>query len=354
MIRNIYKKKSVVNGLAYLLLAIIAFVDYSTGYELSSSILYLIPIYMVAAHDATSRKEGVVVALISGLSWLLVDFLAERSYSSEFIIYWNAAVRTSTFVIIALAFSKIKKKKQQLEDTNTRLETVSQEKNKYIGIAAHDIRSPLGNIYLLSQLLLGKDSRQSLSPQQNEFIVLINKISASALSLLNNILDISQIEAGTLRLKKEQQDYISFLREVVEMNKFIAQNKGQTIVLESSEPQLLLYFDKTYMGQALLNLLTNAVKFSYRGSPIVIAVSLEQGMVCTRVIDKGVGIRAEDIDKIFKPFQKAQNMPTGGEQSSGLGLAIVKKIVEAHDGSIGVESNHNQGTTFYFKLPLVP
>lgn len=353
MIKNIYKKKGIVNSLAYLLLVVIAYVDYTTGYELSSSILYLIPIYMVAAHDATSRKEGVVVALISGLSWLLVDFLATRAYSNGFIIYWNAAVRTFTFLIIALAFSKIKKKKQQLEDANTRLEAVSQEKNKYIGIAAHDIRSPLGNIYLLSQLLLGRGSRDSLDPQQKEFIELINKISASALSLLNNILDISQIEAGTLRLKKEHQDYISFLREVIEMNKFIALNKEQTIALESSEPQLLLHFDKTYMGQALLNLLTNAVKYSHRGSPIVIAVRLEQGLVCTRVVDKGVGIRAEDKDKIFRPFQKAQNQPTGGEQSSGLGLAIVKKIVEAHNGSIGVESKHNKGTTFYFNLPLV-
>ncbi|MBW3545541.1 MAG: HAMP domain-containing histidine kinase [Bacteroidetes bacterium] len=335
-----------------MLLVIIALVDYKIGYELSSSILYLIPIYMVAAHDATSREEGNVVALISGLSWLLVDFLTEHTYSNDYIIFWNAAVRTSTFLIIALAFSKIKDKKQQLEDANTRLEAVSQEKNKYIGIAAHDIRSPLGNIFLLSQMLLDRDGRASLSPQQKEFIELINKISANALSLLNNILDISQIEAGTLRLHKENQDYISFLQEAIEMNKFIAMKKGQTIALKSEQPQLLLPFDKTYMGQALLNLLTNAVKFSHRGTSIMVEVSLEQGMVCTRVIDKGVGIRAEDIDKIFKPFQKAQNMPTGGEQSSGLGLAIVKKIVEAHNGSLGVESKYNKGTTFYFSLPL--
>ncbi len=351
MIRSIYNSRIGINCIAYVLLGIIAFIDHITGYEISSSILYLVPIYLVAAHDATTRIESIIIAIISGLNWFMIDFISQQTYTNPFIIYWNAAVRTFTFLIIALAFSKIKSKKKQVEEANKRLEAVSQEKNKYIGIAAHDIRNPLGNIYLLTNLLLNDKSRSTLNLQQIEFIQLINKVSNSALSLLNNILDIAQIEAGTLRLNKEKQDYIGYLQEVIQMNQHIALQKGQTIKLVTSQPSIMLSFDKTYMSQVLLNLLTNAIKFSYKDALIQVVVTLQQGQVLTQVIDKGVGIREEDKERIFQPFEKAKNLPTAGESSSGLGLAIVKKVVEAHDGTIGVESEYNKGTTFYFTLP---
>ncbi|AHM60846.1 histidine kinase [Flammeovirgaceae bacterium 311] len=339
------------NAVAYVLLLLVSFIDYSTGFELSSSLLYLLPIYVVSAHGATNKKDSLAVAGISSLLWFLVELQSGFTYSYVATLYWNSAVRTFTFFILSLAIYNIKSKKRQLELANSRLEEVSQEKNKYIGIAAHDIRNPLSNIFLLSKLLSDTKGSESLSPQQKEYIRLISTISAGALSLLNNILDISQIEAGTLKVQKENHNYLRLVEEVVQMNEPIAQEKGQHLEVVAQEQALWLSYDKIYMSQVLMNLLTNAIKFSFKDSVIQVVVAEEEGFVVTRVIDKGVGIREEDKEKIFKAFEKAQNQPTGGERSSGLGLAIVKKIIEAHEGKIGLESSYGQGTTFYYSLP---
>ena len=351
VLKSIYGRRAVVKGVAYVLLCVIAFVDYVTGYEISSSILYLLPIYMISAHTGSSRRDSLIIAGISSLSWFVVEYFTSHPYAYALTFYWNGLVRMFTFFVLALAIYKIKSKNRQLEHANKRLEEVSQEKNKYIGIAAHDIRSPLNNIYSLSQLLLFSKNSSGLHQQQLDYITLISKISAGALSLLNNILDITQIEAGTLSVKKEEQEYISFLQEVVQMNSPIAESKGQHIELVAQQDEIFLSYDKTYMSQVLVNLLTNAIKFSYKDSVIRIEVEDEEQHVITRVVDTGVGIKEEDKEKVFRAFEKAQNLPTAGERSSGLGLAIVKKVVEAHGGTIGVKSTYGKGTTFYFTMP---
>ncbi|WP_224995569.1 sensor histidine kinase KdpD [Cesiribacter sp. SM1] len=351
---SVYRHRIVVNAVAYVLLLLIAFIDFSTGYEISSSLLYLLPIYMVSAHGATNKKDSLFVAGLSSVVWFIVESQTGFPYTHAATLYWNSAVRMLTFFILALAIYKIKSKKRQLELANKRLEEVSQEKNKYIGIAAHDIRNPLSNIFLLSKLLADPRGGTTLNQQQQEYIRLIGSISAGALSLLNNILDISQIEAGTLKVQKEEQEYLALVNEVVQMNKPIAGEKGQVIEVVSAKPALWLPFDKTYISQVLMNLLTNAIKFSFKDAVIRVIIKEEEGFVVTRVEDQGVGIREEDKEKIFRPFEKAQNQPTAGERSSGLGLAIVKKVVEAHGGNIGVESTYGKGATFYFSLPLAP
>jgi signal transduction histidine kinase len=354
IILSIYRHRLVVNAVAYVLLLLIAFVDFITGYEISSSLLYLLPIYMVSAHGATNKKDSLYIAGFSSVVWFIIELQTGFPYSHVATLYWNSAVRTLTFLILALAVYKIKSKKRQLELANKRLEEVSQEKNKYIGIAAHDIRNPLSNIFLLSKLLAEPRGGATLNQQQQEYIRLIGSISAGALSLLNNILDISQIEAGTLKVQKEKQEYLGLVREVVQMNKPIAGEKEQQIEVVSSKQELWLTYDKTYVSQVLMNLLTNAIKFSFKESVIRVIIKEEEGFVVTKVVDQGVGIRDEDKEKIFKAFEKAQNQPTAGERSSGLGLAIVKKVIEAHGGKIGVKSTYGQGATFYFTLPLAP
>jgi len=251
-----------------------------------------------------------------------------------------------------LAIRALTQKSLKLSAANEQLQQLNEEKNKYIGIAAHDLRNPLGNIYSLSGMVLDKRSGNGLSDTQQELIALIHKISHNSLSLLDNLLDISQIEAGTLKIVKKQEDFISFVEEVVRLNRFMAEKKEQQISLSSEVDQLNVSFDPTYMRQVLNNLLTNAMKFSYPRTEIVVKVGIEDSFVKTEVIDRGIGIREQDKEEIFKPFEKAQNVPTSGERSSGLGLAIVRKIVEAHQGVLAFSSTYGQGSNFFFTLPL--
>ena len=166
------------------------------------------------------------------------------------------------------------------------------------------------------------------------------------------MLDIAQIESGTLQLNKIEGDYSEFLRTVIAANEPLAHQKNQQIKLECSTENLLISFDSTYIGQVLNNLLTNAIKYSQPGRLIRVVLRQEGHQVRTEVIDQGIGIHQQDQSKIFQAFEKTQNRPTAGETSNGLGLAIVKKIIEAHGGTIGFSSEYGVGSTFYFILPI--
>ena len=336
---------------AYLMVAAIVAIDFFIGYEASSSILYLIPIYYLASDRLSSKISVLLMASVSTIAWFLVDVIAEHPYSSLWIMLWNTLVRAGIFFSLALAVRALTHKSLKLSRANEQLKQLNEEKNKYIGIAAHDLRNPLGNIHSLSGMVLDKRSGEGLTEIQQEMTALIHKISHNSLALLDNLLDVSQIEAGTLRVRKKDEDYIHFVEEIVRLNRLMAEKKGQKIVLQSEITNLSLSFDPTYLRQVLNNLLTNAMKFSYQHTEIVVKISRNDHYVKTEVIDRGMGIREQDKEKIFRPFEKAQNVPTGGERSSGLGLAIVRKIIDAHQGEITFSSTYGQGSNFYFTLP---
>jgi signal transduction histidine kinase len=114
----------------------------------------------------------------------------------------------------------------------------------------------------------------------------------------------------------------------------------------------MVYFDKNKMKLVLDNLLSNAIKYSYPNTKIIIDISQRDGQIVTRITDHGQGIPAEELSGLFTPFQTSSVKPTGNEKASGLGLAIVKKIIEAHNGTVSVESVFGEGSTFSFTLPL--
>lgn len=333
-------------------LSLISVVDYLTGEEISSALFYLFPIYWVASHSQAKKSDAIVMAGLSSICWLVVDILAEHPYSSLYVLIWNASVRAIIFFAIAILAYRINLENRVIAAKNEELTKLNEEKNKFIGVAAHDIRNPLGNIYNLTTLLLDpRYNTKFAKDKHDEIIGMIRSSSSNCLELLNNMLDITQIESGTLRLTLKENDYVSFLQEVVAMNEPLAQQKDQQIVLESTVGTLWFPFDKTYINQVVTNLLTNAMKYSHPDCTIQIQLQEREGKVRTEVVDQGIGIQEQDQDKIFKPFVKTQNQPTAGESSNGLGLAIVKKIIEAHGGRMGFSSEYGKGSTFYFTLP---
>ncbi|NJK86973.1 MAG: HAMP domain-containing histidine kinase [Bacteroidales bacterium] len=269
-----------------------------------------------------------------------------------FIPIWNTVVRLFIFLIVGLLLYSFREEHKKLFEANQKLKLFNEEKNKFIGIAAHDLRSPLAGIYSFTDLLLN-DPKKGISPDVSEIISLIRKMSNNGMIMIKDLLDISKIESGNIDLKMQQNDYITFLKEQIRINQLLAKNKEISIILEHQADKIFACFDRNYLAEVIDNLLTNAIKYSFINSNIIVRVTeSENKIILTEVIDSGKGIQVDEQQNLFNYFQKTSTKPTAGEQSTGLGLAIAKKIVTAHKGSIGVKSKTGEGSVFYFTLPL--
>ena len=237
---------------------------------------------------------------------------------------------------------------QEVEAQNKLLQILINQKNEFLGIAAHDLKNPIGAIQGLSELLA-----DVVADEHKRHIKLINKTSTGMLGLINNILDLARIEAGTLELKRNDTDYIGFLTQSIYLNEFAAKNKNIKFETNFDTLTYPLSIDVDRMEQVLNNLIGNAIKYSFADTTITINVYTKNNSVVTEVADQGQGIPANELKFLFTAFKKASVRPTAGENSHGLGLAIVKRIVEAHGGQVGVTSQEGKGSVFYFALPIV-
>lgn len=232
---------------------------------------------------------------------------------------------------------------QELKAANT-------VKNEFLGMAVHDLRSPINGIKGLSEMLL-EGLCGEMTEEQKELIEYIHTANMQMNALVGDLLDISVIEAGKLRLAQDDTALGDVIEERLRIHTIGAKKKGISITstLDDLGP---FYFDSRRIGQVLDNLLTNALKFSPVGSTIEVTLQKkgEGAQVCIR--DHGQGIPPDEKELVFRSFAKTSVLPTAGESSTGLGLPIVRKVVEAHDGKVWVDSEYGEGATFCFTLPL--
>jgi signal transduction histidine kinase len=334
-----------------ILITLIGFLDYITGEELSFSIFYLIPISFLSLYRGTKIFSILLSSVFASSLWFLAEYYT-RVYSSIFFPIWNASVRLCIFTAIGLLLLYLKEKDKKLVQINSNLKAVNEEKNKFIGIAAHDLRSPISGIYTLSDLLI-EENKNKLRSNVLKILNLIKTMSKNTLSVLENLLDVSKIESGKIELKLKTQDYISFIQQQVSLSEILAKQKNISISFHSETDSIMVNFDSHYLCDVINNLLSNAMKYSYNGSEIRVKISLNDNkQILTEVIDEGKGIPEEEQKGLFNYFQTTSTRPTEGEKSTGLGLAIAKKIITLHNGEIGVKSVLNQGSDFYFTLPV--
>ena len=241
-------------------------------------------------------------------------------------------------------------KNRELEDSNKELLYLNNLKNKFLGIAAHDLRNPLTSIRGLSEILIGK-AFGPLTADQEEYLSIINTTSDEMLSLVNDLLDVSVIESGKLELRTAPGSLKETLEERIKIIAVIAERKGIVIKLDAA-PVPDAVFDNNRISQVVDNLVSNAIKFSPANSTIHITVAEAGNGVRVSIRDEGPGIPPEERVRLFGEFQRLSVQPTAGEKSTGLGLAIVKKIIDAHKGVLEVESEVGKGSTFSFFLPL--
>lgn len=240
---------------------------------------------------------------------------------------------------------------RELAKKNTELARLNEMKNSFLGMAAHDVRNPLGLIMSFSDFLI-RETEDKLSEQHQKFLEIIHSSAEFLLKLIEDLLDISQIESGKLNLKLEEADLIELAERNVQLNNILASEKKITINLRYDQKPVSCIIDKQKIEQVFNNLITNAVKFSHPESEINVKITAKKQSVLVEFQDQGIGIPVGQTEKIFQPFNNVSSSGTAGEKSTGLGLSIVRKIVEGHGGSIAVESEPGKGSRFYVELPF--
>lgn len=238
---------------------------------------------------------------------------------------------------------------RELARKNSQLVRLNEEKNRFLGMAVHDLRNPLSVILNFAEIVL--EEAGDISEEAQSFLIRIQDLTGLMLEIVDDLLDFSAIESGRLTLKPEEVDLAEFLTGIINLQSAIAQRKNIAILPKFDSHGLTCRIDRRRMEQVFTNLLVNAIKFSYPGTQVTLSAAKAGDEVVFTVEDQGQGIPEGELKCLFQPFAKMSVKPTGEEKSTGLGLLIVKKIVESHNGTIRCESLVGVGTSFIINLP---
>ena len=272
--------------------------------------------------------------------------------------YWSYPLYINGVIEGAVVtFLDITERKQSIEKINnarSEAEKANLAKSEFLSRMSHELRTPMNSILGFSQLL---EMGDKLNTQQRRSIGYILSSGKHLLNLINEVLEISRIEAGHIELLMEPVNINNLIREILGSVQPLAMVRQIKLELKSqSNNQFFVNSDRQRLKQVLLNLLSNAVKYNIEGGSVIIETKKmtanEEGIVPVRIsiIDTGSGISPEDLHKLYRPFERigAENSTTEG---TGLGLAVVKKLIDAMNGTTGVESARGQGSTFWIELP---
>lgn len=241
---------------------------------------------------------------------------------------------------------------RELMKKNHELAKLNQQKNYFLGMASHDLRSPLSTILAYSEYLYD-EKRNMLNPDDLKLIATIRRSSEFMLGLINDLLDIAKIDSGKLQLKRQPTVLKNLLSKNVELNSVLADKKSISIQLVFADtlPETVIW-DPAKIEQVMNNLLSNAIKFSHPESIIQVSAHPAQDAVTILVEDNGDGIAPDALEQLFTPFNFAGKGGTQGEKSTGLGLSIARRIIEGHGGKIHAEAiTDGHGTRFVVTLP---
>ena len=293
------------------------------------------------------RKEGIqssltcpLIARDKPIGFIFFSSRQKRCYADSHVaIYLKVAGQ------LALAIEKSRLYERVLE--------LGELKDRFVGIAAHDLRSPIGTVKNLLSLFL-HGYLGEMNERQSDMLQRIDGNCDRMMALINDLLDISAIESGKLELERETVDLRTYLKRAVQERRNLAKIKSIDLTLGAVPAELMIPLDRRRIDQVLDNLITNAIKFSYPDTQITIFAEQAEKFVEIAVRDQGQGIPQAELAKLFADFSRTSVKPTAGERSTGLGLAIVRRIARAHGGQVSVQSEVGKGSTFRIRLPLTP
>jgi signal transduction histidine kinase len=242
---------------------------------------------------------------------------------------------------------------REIQDKSRQLEIANQHKSEFLANMSHELRTPLNAIIGFSEVLLERMFGE-LNEKQDDYLKDIHSSGKHLLSLINDILDLSKIEAGRMELDVETFDVPAALDNALTVVRERAQRHGIALSLRVEPEVGTARADERKFKQILLNLLTNAVKFTPDGGKVDVHVELVDGVLQVAVADSGIGIAPEDQAAVFEEFKQVGRHYTNKQEGTGLGLTLTKRFVELHGGSLTLQSQPGKGSTFTFTLPSQP
>jgi signal transduction histidine kinase len=240
---------------------------------------------------------------------------------------------------------------RDLQKSNAELARLNQLKNQFLGMAAHDLRKPVGLVMAYSEFVLA-EAGDALSDEHREFLSTVLSSAGSMKRLIDDFLDVAIIESGRFALEAEPTELGPIIQRAVALAGLAAKKKGVALVVNHGSDLPLLVIDGPKTEQALGNLVSNAIEHSHPGSTVEVSTCREGELLTISVKDEGDGIAEDELGRLFQPYERTGSRKTAGERSTGLGLAIALRIVEEHGGKIEVQSAVGAGSTFRVLLPI--
>jgi PAS domain S-box-containing protein len=347
--------------------------DAIIAYDLSGQILYAnrscLEICGISTREEMQKMELPKVLFNDSTDPVnLPESLAGGAYSREAILIGNAGIRLSVVVNAARVprssrstvrfyasitdISQLLQAQEKLEEQNMELVAANRAKSEFLANMSHELRTPLNAIIGFSELL----ANGSLGPTGNErfaeYAQDINNSGTFLLRIINDILDLSKIEAGRMELFDTEFNVLDAVDSVIILIQERAREKALELVVSIDKKLPALRADDRAVKQMLINLLSNAVKFTEPGGKVAVTARLEQGAMEFTVSDTGVGMSPDDIEVALKPFQQVDGSLAREYEGTGLGLPLVKSMIELHDGHLRIDSAVGKGTTVTLHFPI--
>jgi PAS domain S-box-containing protein len=241
----------------------------------------------------------------------------------------------------------------EIKAAQERAESANKAKSRFLANMSHELRTPLNAVIGFTDLMRQRTFGPLGNERYEEYATLIYDSGQLLLDLISDMLDMAKIEAGRLELNYERVDVNGTVEDCVRMLRDRAENSGLELTLSLPREPLFLIADKRAVKQILLNLLTNAIKFTPAGGHVGVTVRYGDGLATITVRDTGVGIPSSELPRLGNPFEQVNNDPMLAKGGSGLGLALVRALMEKHGGALTIDSEEGVGTTVRVTFPLV-
>jgi len=314
---------------AAVLLAVITWIDYVTGYEFGFFVFYFIPVALTSWYGC--RRAGTAFAIAASICWYLSDRLSLHPYSNGLLIYWETFMRMVSFLTTALTLSHIRGDVRRREDL--------------LHVISHDLRSPLGALVGQASMLRKHVAGDPFAARRIEAVL---RCATRMDAMIEDLVDSARSDSRQLRLRPEPVEVAPYLSELIERSAPLLEVGRVRLSVDRAAPMTALA-DPGRLDRVVLNLLTNALKYSPAESPVELQAASGDGCVTISVSDHGPGIPSADLPHVFDRFFRGQ--ATRARAGLGLGLYSVRLLVEAHGGRVRVTPGHQGGTTFTVTLP---
>ena len=332
------------------MIVLIAYMKHLTPPEFSIRLFYLIPLFL-SVWDGKGIISGLYFSIICTSVYFYTESIQGNIHWHGIYLIWEFSIVCFYFITFVVIVDKLKKSNLLLLKKNEELETSNKQKDKFFSIIAHDLRSPFQGFFSLTKMMTEEASRFSVQEFAN-FGKEMHKTVDNLFNLLKNLLEWAQMQKGSMSFQPKDISLSDLIGENVLVLKERGNQKAIKIINNVLSP-LQVYADSQMVNSILLNLISNAVKFTNRNGIVTISAKKTQDqMVEISIKDSGIGMPKSLVERLFKVGEKIRSIGTDGELSTGLGLLLCKEFVEKNGGKIWVVSEEGKGTILCFNLPI--